>query len=207
MTKAEKILVKSKFRDIYRSMGIPIREAILREYVVLLNENEPMDKKSEIHMEKAILPAIAIYRVLPQKGYSETDVRRMIRKSILDGAKPMTRLFQALGKLPYFFSLFRIMCPLSMKGDYGGIGWDFEWKRNDKFAIEWECHSCLYVNCLTSYGMRELAPIFCESDDVMYGNIKNARWARRNTIGRGAELCDFTFYNTKKEGVRNEKNK
>ena len=49
------------------------------------------------------------------------------------------------------------------------------------------------------YGVPELTAIFCESDDVMYGNIPHARWGRTKTIGRGAQVCNFSFYNLRKK--------
>ncbi len=44
------------------------------------------------------------------------------------------------------------------------------------------------------YGVPELTPVFCESDDVVYGKIPNVIWGRTYTIGGGAKVCDFHFY-------------
>ncbi len=33
----------------------------------------------------------------------------------------------------------------------------------------------------------------------MYGHIPNARWGRTKTIGRGADVCNFSFYNPRKK--------
>ena len=54
--------------------------------------------------------------------------------------------------------------------------------------------------------MPELTAIFCESDDVMYGHIPNARWGRTKTIGRGADVCNFSFYNPRKKENANGNN-
>lgn len=91
------------------------------------------------------------------------------------------------------------MCPLSVRMEFGDPGWKMEWKRNDCNGIEWNCHECFYVDRLKYYGVPELASIFCESDDVVYGNIPSIIWGRTKTIGDGAEICDFRFYNQHKK--------
>lgn len=205
---AEKLLKKSKLSTAYGKLdSAELQRAVLEEYEKLLDENDLSNKTLAGHMKGSILPSVAFYRVLPGRGYTKAETLRLIRTAVLDGAQPMARFFQNLGKLPFFFPLFRVMCPASMKHGFGEEGWVFVWKRNDAYAIEWDCTSCLYVNVFMRHGMPELAPIFCESDDVMYGKIPSARWGRTKTIGRGAELCNFSFYNIKKEGFQNGKNK
>ncbi len=179
-----------------------VRRAAVERFATLLAENDLSNRMLARHLTNAILPAVAVYQAATGHGWKPTEARRLIRQSVLDAAKPMAKFFQTLGKLPFFFPLFRAMCPASMKAGYGPEGWVFEWKRNDKYAIEWDCHACLYANVFRRYGVPELTAIFCESDDVMYGHIPNARWGRTKTIGRGADVCNFSFYNPRKKGER-----
>lgn len=193
-------LTKGRLKEAYAA--IPdgsVRTAIEEQYAVLLKENDLSNRMLARHMTGSILPAVAVYRTLLEHGWTQVEARRIIRRSVLDDAKSMAKFFQTLGKLPFFFPLFRVMCPASMKNVYGEEAWRFEWKRNDAWVIQWDCHSCLYANVFRRYGVPELTPIFCECDDVIYGNIPGARWGRTKTIGRGAPLCDFCFYNTRKE--------
>ena len=173
------------------------RREIIMEYEALLKEHGGVNKMLMKHLQSAILPAVAIYRVLPRYGVAKTDTRRMIRQSVLDAAKPMGKVFHNLGKLPFFFALFRRMCKASMGSMFGESGWDMRFKSNNQKEIRWDCHSCFYSNVLSEYGMPELTPIFCESDDVMYGNIPGITWGRTKTIGCGAKICDFAFYKEK----------
>jgi hypothetical protein len=84
-----------------------------------------------------------------------------------------------------------------MKSAFGDKGWDMRWRENTGKIIRWDCHSCYYHNEFIRYGMPELTPIFCESDDIVYGHIPGVVWGRTKTIGRGAEICDFCFINNK----------
>ncbi|HIQ63100.1 MAG: L-2-amino-thiazoline-4-carboxylic acid hydrolase [Christensenellales bacterium] len=183
-----------------------VRRAAVERFATLLAENDLSNRMLARHLTNAILPAVAVYQAATGHGWKPTEARRLIRQSVLDAAKPMAKFFQTLGKLPFFFPLFRAMCPASMKAGYGPEGWVFEWKRNDKYAIEWDCHACLYANVFRRYGVPELTAIFCESDDVMYGHIPNARWGRTKTIGRGADVCNFSFYNPRKKENANGNN-
>ena len=184
-----------------------LRRAITVEYGRLLGENDLSDPMLAGHLRTSILPAVAFHRCLQEYGYTQSASLVVIRAAVLKTAKPMANIFQGMGRLPFFFSIFRIMCSISTKHSFGPKGWVFEWKRNDAYAIEWDCRSCLYVDVFRRYSVPELAPIFCESDDVMYGNIPGVRWGRDQTIGGGDKVCNFCFYNEKKEGLQNETGK
>lgn len=204
----ERWMKKSKLASAYETIPSPeLRRAIAVEYGKLLRENDLSDPMLAGHLRSSILPAVAVYRCLQGYGYTQSASLAVIRAAVLEAAQPMANFFQRLGRLPFFFPLFRILCPISTKHSFGPKGWVFEWKRNDAYAIEWDCHACLYVNVFHRYSMPELAPIFCESDDVMYGNIPGVRWGRDQTIGGGDKVCNFCFYNEKKEGLQNETGK
>ena len=192
LTTLDKYMRKSRLKDAYTSITDNyVREKVLAHYAVLVEENPQDVKMLAQHMKNAILPAIALRAVLPDSGYTKGETLKLIRNSVLDSAKPMAKVFSKAGHLPFFFRLFGFMCRKSMFGDNG---WIFKWKTCNSTAIEWDCHKCIYHDTFVRYGFRELTAIFCESDDVMYGNIPGARWGRSKTIGRGAEVCDFCFY-------------
>jgi hypothetical protein len=132
--------------------------------------------------------------VLQQQGYKKEESYKMIRKSVLNKANPRAKAFQRAGKLPFFFFLLRILCPVSLRSGFGETGWDMRWIVNSKNEIRWDCHSCFYHNEFLRYEMPELTAIFCECDDHIYGRIPGVGWGRTKTIGRGAEVCDFRFY-------------
>lgn len=148
----------------------------------------------ERHLRQSILPAVAVYEALLSAGISKETAFQVIRGSVLEAAKPMAKMFRTFGRLPFFFSILRKMCPRSVRMEFGDPGWDMEWKRNDRGGIEWDCHKCFYADMFKHCGAPELIPIFCESDDVVYGKIPGVIWGRTKTIGGGAKVCDFRFY-------------
>lgn len=196
----KQLLRKTKLSNAVKELtSRKLQEEAENRYAKLLAENDLTHPVLKKHLRQSILPAVAVYEVLLSAGLSKERAFQIIRNSVLEAAKPMANVFRAAGKLPFFFSLFRKMCPLSVRAEFGEPGWEMEWKRNDCHAIEWDCHACFYVDMLKHYGALELVPIFCESDDVVYGNIPGVLWGRTKTIGGGAEICDFRFYNQRKK--------
>jgi hypothetical protein len=88
------------------------------------------------------------------------------------------------------------MCGNSLKYVYGKPGWDMRWIVNNPREIRWNCHACFYDKELRRYGVSELTRVFCQSDDLIYGNIPGVTWGREKTIGNRDELCDFGFSKT-----------
>lgn len=173
---------------------IIIREKVLVQYEKLLEENLHPDKKAQRHLVSAILPAIAIYRVLKADMGSTEQVFSFMHKTILESAKKGRDSFHAAGRLPFFFQLLRVMCKGSMKMMFGKAGWQYQWKKNTRWAIEWECHACVYHDTFCKYGMPEMTAVFCECDDITYGSIPGVLWKRKKTIGNGDKVCEFCFY-------------
>lgn len=203
-TERKQLLKKTKLSKVLKKLPSPElwKEAEDR-YAELLEENDLSHPVLGKHLRQSILPSVAVYEILLVSGISKENACEMIRNSVLESAKTMAKMFQIAGKLPFFFALLRKMCPLSVKTEFCEPGWKMEWKRNDCNGIEWDCHACFYADKLKYYGFPELISIFCESDDVVYGNIPGVVWGRTKTIGNGAEICDFRFYNQrgKRRGI------
>jgi hypothetical protein len=198
---------KAKFEKCMEkgSLSHAIRVAVLAEYEALCSQFDLGDKMLERHLLRAILPAAAFYRALPKHGHTKEAALAAIRSSLAESAKPMAKLFHAAGWLPFFFPHLRVICPASMKSDFGESGWDICWKENSREKIAFEAHSCFYERVLANLGMPELVPLFCEVDDITYGNIPSVRWGRTKTIGQGGDCCDFCFFSERRNSENQAK--
>jgi hypothetical protein len=194
----EKLLKKSRLSMVYDQLSdIQIKKQIQDEYMLLIKSSNCKDKMLHNHLLQSILPAVVFYRVLNVNGYDKNKILDSIKNSIFSADTPMAKYFQNMGKLPFFYSLFRIMCKLSLKFVYGKSGWDMRWKINNSHEMAWDCHSCFYEKEFRKYGVPDLTMLFCQSDDFIYGDIPNIKWERSKTIGEGAEICDFKFKKNK----------
>ena len=156
----KQLLKKTKLSKAVKEINsLELQEKAENRYAKLLAENTLIHPVLEKHLRQSILPAVAVYEVLLSAGISKEIAFQVIRSSVLEAARPMSKVFQTAGRLPFFFSLFRKMCPLSVRMEFGDPGWKMEWKRNDCNGIEWNCHECFYVDRLKYYGVPELAGV------------------------------------------------
>ncbi len=200
MKKHKLLIYKTQMKEAINKlleMDISFVEKIELDYKKLLGENDLSNKMLAKHLKKSILPSIAVYKNLIDYGIKSKNAYEIVRNSVLHDAKKSQKVFQKIGKLPFGYSLMKFMTPLATKKNFGKAGWDFDWKKVDKGTIEFDCHRCFYFDIFQKYSVPELTSIFCESDDVVYGNIPNIIWARTKTIGNGDKICDFKFINSK----------
>ena len=55
-------------------------------------------------------------------------------------------------------------------------------------------HHCFYLDILEYYETPELTPIFCRLDDILMGAMpESIQWGRTQTIGKGADYCNFRW--------------
>lgn len=192
---AEKLLRKSKLSTLYDTCNNPrIQQEILKQYQKLLNEDRINDKTIVYQNRNYIYPSIAVYHSFQKYGYQKKEVSQWIETEILATGKGIAQFLTKIGRFKFFFPLFKKMCFLSTKTSYKQPYFDMRWTEQDKDKIAWDCCKCHYFDELSRHQCPELTKIFCRLDDVMYGNIPTAEWARTQTIGDGGKVCDFCFH-------------
>ena len=64
----------------------------------------------------------------------------------------------------------------------------------DDQTYAFNIHQCFYLDILNYYGAPELTPAFCKLDDyLMMAMPESIQWGRTQTIGMGAEYCNFRW--------------
>ena len=190
----EKLILKSRVSKLYIELDdIKLKMDIVKHLHTLCSENDLSDKNMYTHQIHAIYPAIATYKELIKQGIPKEVVYNDIEKTAFDSVRNSARFLHKFSKLPFFFSLFGKMCKVGTSTGFGKPGFDMIWEGNTKTEIKWTCKSCYYKNEFTKYGVAELTKIFCEIDDIIYGDLSSASWERTRTIGGGDEVCDFHF--------------
>jgi hypothetical protein len=156
------------------------------------------NKAIKLHMDKNMLPSIAIYLAFKKfeatadKAFEYTD--EVLQTARLKAQKNN----RFLGRLPFSYLLFKMICRSFMSKQYPEQGWDMEWVRYDKKEIHFNMKSCIYFEITKKYNCTEMCPLFCANDDVVLSGYKPAIIFQRNgTIAKGQEVCDFHFKNGK----------
>ncbi|HVM72160.1 MAG TPA: L-2-amino-thiazoline-4-carboxylic acid hydrolase [Anaerolineales bacterium] len=153
----------------------------------------PANRTLRWHLQKQIMPGLALYQELRADGLTQADALDTIAQIFTLVSAHDRRQMQLLGRLPFAYLLLRLVIKPTMR-QYPAPGWAIEWLENSPQAVRFNMKSCFYHNTLRAYGAAELTASYCAMDDFVYGEISpQILWQRTQTIGRGAELCNFCF--------------
>lgn len=146
------------------------------------------------HLEGSILPGLALYRVLRASGYDKGDALQTVERVTAPEVLRQRRPLALMGRLPFAFALLRALTPGVMARNFPPQGWQAEWRDEGPDVVAFDMTRCFYMDVFMAYGAPELTAVYCNLDDVMYGDLSpHVRWERTRTLGRGDDVCDFGF--------------
>ncbi len=159
----------------------------LEEHV---NDNEALKEESYYY----ILPGIAIYKTLQR--FSKTPLESF-KKMWFHGAEKGAAYLQEKARDEEFLAGWcRNITP--KQTDRGAFIFDIK-SVSDSYT-EYHVLKCPYVLFCREYECQEITTVFCDSDDISFGNIHpRLIWGRTQTIGRGEQFCDFRYTYIKAE--------
>ncbi len=175
--------------------GVDKGENLFNKQAIMLNELiKNIKNKSENQTKtlvQTILPRIALYKVLQKEDFSEEDVYKYMRKYMLDIVAQQKHLSMVkMEKIPCFYSLYsKIFLKVVRKTDL----WDSEQSHDEK-SFDVTMKKCLWHTACVENDCEKLCCLFCDVDDVTYGNLKKLGFSRTKTLGYGKDCCDFHFY-------------
>ena len=175
--------------------GVDKGETLFNKQEIILNELiKNIKNKSENQTKtlvQTILPRIALYKVLQKEDFSEEDVYKYMRKYMIDIVAKQKHLSMVkMEKIPCFYSLYsKIFLKVVRKTDL----WDSE-QSHDKKSFDVTMKKCLWHTACVENDCEKLCRLFCDVDDVTYGNLKKLGFSRTKTLGYGKDCCDFHFY-------------
>ena len=135
-----------------------------------------------------ILPAIAVYETWRQY---HADPLSIFREMWLHGAEKGAELLKNKAKDKRFLAEW-IPNVTPKNCDTGAFLFDI--RTVTETETEYHVLRCPYVNICRECGCPEIVTVFCDSDDISFGNIHpRLKWGRTKTIGRGDSICDFKY--------------
>ena len=146
------------------------------------------------HMTKNIFPVLAYYMSLLEYGFSTENAYTNALEETQKHAMVEKKRNGMLGKIPFFYYLFKVFCKKVMDKNYPNEGWETEWVRYDNKEVFFNLKRCLYFEVTSQYGHPELCTVFCANDTTAFsGYLPKVKFERSGTIGEGKKLCDFHF--------------
>jgi hypothetical protein len=185
--------------DLGEAKAAEIVQAAGRRYDELYAQRtEYVNRALRQHLEESILPGIALYQALMDDPDTLQRAMALVERVCTDWAVPNRQRMERLGRLPFYYTLMRVVIKPMMRVNFPAEGWETEWVENSGEAVAFNMRRCFYLDVLDSYGVPELTTQYCRMDDLVYdGTSSKVQWARTKTLGRGDDCCDFRFVRVK----------
>ncbi len=142
-------------------------------------------------LTQTILPRIALYKVLQESGFSETDIDGPMRRYMLDVVAAQKHSGTArLERIPGFYAIYsRVFLWIMRTTDL-----QVSTQESGKDYYDITITKCLWHTACVENGCPELCRLFCDVDDVTYSGLKKIGFSRTKTLGYGGDCCDFHFF-------------
>ena len=177
-----------------------IAENMDREFNMLCENDSTVPKDFVKHCHNNIYPAAAAYKALLREGMEKDEALKLANDTFLKLMEAPANAIRNAMKVPGLYKLMPWLWKTMMPKLFSPqSGFDFKFYPVGKDRVKFDMTSCPYYNMCKKIGCVELAPTFCTTDDVCYGNMHpKLIWNRTKTIARGGDLCDFDLYIDKK---------
>ena len=155
-------------------------------------ENASASKEKQRHLERQILPGIAVYETL-QLVMSKDEALQTVHYYVERHARQLKKIFCRLMRIP---GLYRLVPGIFAKqtpkhfGEAAGFAATAFQTGGGVWRIDMT--QCPYHDVCVQYHCPELCHCFCDSDDITYDGLHpRLYWHRTKTLGRGDDCCDF----------------
>ena len=164
------------------------QEKILDELIKNTNNKSENQMKTLV---QTILPRIALYKAMLKSDLATDEIYKHMQKYMIDIVAKQKHLSMVkMEKVPCFYSLYsKIFLKVVRKTDL----WESE-QSHDKNSFDVTMKKCLWHTACVENDCEKLCCLFCDVDDVTYGNLKKLGFSRTKTLGYGKDCCDFHFY-------------
>ena len=163
------------------------QEMILNEITQNIREKSENQRKTLI---QTILPRIALYKAMLKEDLSSDDVYKHMQKYMMDIVARQKHLSMVkMEKIPFFYSLYsNIFLRVVRKTDL----WESEQDYGENY-FDVTMKKCLWHTACVENDCEELCHLFCDVDNVTYGDLRKLGFSRTKTLGYGGDCCDFHF--------------
>lgn len=159
----------------------------------LCEENSNQSPKVLKHTRNNIYPTISFYKAVLEITERKEDAYSFIADNFNRQAKNANQSLRLLCKIPFSYKLVPFVMTKIIHNIYGRkSGFDMIEYPSEKGKCHIDMTVCPYFSSCVKYGCIELGTVFCNADDIAYGNMHpKLFWGRTKTLARGNECCDF----------------
>ena len=185
------MIKKSRFINLFNHYDEKMRQNVLIKIDDLIKESSYKDEKNYGHLCN-IFSSMAFYYVLQKNGKTKEESLDIVKNAMYKFIVPQKIKMQKISSIPGFIKLMKWSFPLKIKRN-NGAGWDIVYPECNKDEYAFNVRKCIYAQIFSLYHVKELGPVFCHVDDILYGNLPKISFEYTQTICRGGSVCDYIF--------------
>lgn len=142
-------------------------------------------------LKNTILPRIALYKALNNYGFSMEDSNNHMKNYMLNYiAKSKHNSMVKMEKVPGFYSLYsKMFLKIMRKTDLQQSK-----QKHDAKSFDVTITKCLWHQACVENECPELCRLFCDVDNITYGELNKIGFTRTQTLGYDGDCCDFHFF-------------
>lgn len=142
-------------------------------------------------LKNTILPRITLYKALNNYGFSMEDSNNHMKNYMLNYiAKSKHNSMVKMEKVPGFYSLYsKMFLKIMRKTDLQQSK-----QKHDAKSFDVTITKCLWHQACIENECPELCRLFCDVDNITYGELNKIGFTRTQTLGYGGDCCDFHFF-------------
>ena len=179
-----------------KEWGARLSQAAAYRWEALLLTLSDYPDSFQSHLIHNIFPAIAVFDALIAEGKSREEAARLTDEIFSACMEEIAGGIRKLLKLPGLYrAMPKIFGTLAFKLFSPDAGFAAVLHQVKGGRARFDMTACPYLDTCRKLGYPELAPLFCHSDDICYGNMHpKLKWNRTKTMARGSDCCDFDLY-------------
>lgn len=192
------LLERSK--EVFPDQQVQIEKKARALFAYYMKSEADKPKAVTMHTVEKIYPCIAFYKAVSEYTNASEKAYAIVEEHFEKECTITAQKLQKLCRIPFIYKFVpRIMAGIIHR--YFGIPSGFEMLNHD---TKWNvCHidmiKCPYFSVCSEHGCPELTTVFCNADDIAYGNMHSKlSWERTKTLGRGHDCCDFILRTVKR---------
>ena len=163
------------------------------EYDVLCGSCKDRPEAFERHMHKNIFPVAASFRALQKEGIERQQAAEIAGDAFLELIEEPAEAIRKILRIPGLYRMMPWLWKKYVPELFGeDAGFRFRFYHTDRHRVKFDMLECPYLHLCRQLDCMELAPVFCKTDDICYGNMhKRLKWDRTKTLAGGGDCCDF----------------
>ena len=176
---------KDKAERINKSAHLRLRE--------LMEENINDSPALRKHTFSRIYPGIAVYEAMRSEEIPSEKAVWCLREYYQQYCKIPAAAIRTILKIPGLYrKVPSLLLKTSLRGFSEASGFVYRFPEHSANETCFDIVKCPYYETCCRYGHPEITKAFCDSDDVSYGDMHpKLIWGRTQTIGHGADCCNF----------------